>query len=612
MNLEICSAFIKSDIMLELIKNKKIHALYFNFPFCRYPCTYCHYVNNLSFGYYDIPNEYIKLLVNQLKVVLDKIDYSSVECIYFGGGTASLLNDSQVEEIQRVIENYDMPLKEVTIELHPNACNFDYINNRWFTRYSIGIQTLDSYKAQLYRRNDYSSEDIDRIIKSARCIKSRKINLDFIFDNDVSILDIEYVNKYLPDSVTFYPNTNGRGVERLQSVLSSFLKLKNLLYNYHEIGKNPFIFFREQEQPTRYSEIEYIDYKNIIGIGHNCFSLVDEKSFLSQYDDHTFAYIERHRGLNRVLITLFSSIAFGVKMKAIKEYLPELISEKILYTVCGEYLVGEKHTRVIDDDLVYLPPIEYIRFYQEFIQLNYFEYSQYFKQSIGYGDDDFKVLEQVYNRTNTINQKQIKKKTPKVRILIEGIDGSGKDTFAKLLVEELKMRFYYAVDSRISIVGQPDSDSIYGLEVKSFVEDLQCNVSENCIRHMLKENRLASEKKFEDLPGILIMIRGLATDKGTYNYIFNKNVDLGEGQIIRYWDIFIVIDIDSNIADKRIENRGIPRTWRESIENLSYFRQFFLQFDSNIFFKKMVIYNNTLEELRKKAVELADYIYDTY
>lgn len=595
--------------MLEVIKDKLIHAIYLNFPFCAYPCTYCHYTENLFFGYTEVPNEYFDVLCNQLDETLKCINTSELDCVYFGGGTASLINDSQIDYIKSIFDKYDIKLKEISIELHPRYINFDYENNTWFTRYSIGVQTFDIVRANKYHRLNYSQEDISNIINNIKKISSRKINLDFIFEDTISAIDIEFVNTHSVNSVTFYPNTKGRGENRLKKILGSFKILHESIFNFRSLAKNPFIFLRDDELPTKYTNIEYLDYGNIIGIGHNSYSLIDSFSYLTLYINNNIEYKKRYINLDRRLISFFSSIPFGVNIDFIMKEFPEIIELQILSTVADDNLVGEKHTILKGNELLYLPKTEYIRFYKEFMCTRYPQYNKFFLKSVGYGDGDFNTINNVYNRHTLDNSFRYKKKTPSFRILIEGIDGSGKDTFARMLVEKLKERFYYDIDSRISVLGQPDSRCAYGMKVKRFVEDLDYNTSEHVLQNMLIENRVESEVKINELPGIILLIRGLVTDKATYNYVFGQNQWLGEGEIIKIWDIYIVIDIEPEVANQRIDSRGIERTWRESLTHLTYFREYFKNYYNKIFKDKIIIYNKSLSDLEAKAIELADEIY---
>ena len=121
-------------------------AIYINIPFCKSPCSYCHYIDNIYFGYNYVPDNYIKILHRQLRDVLAKIKNSRLKSIYFGGGTPSLLNDIQINDIQKIFNEYDISAEEVSIEIHPKYCNFDYSQNNFFTRYSIGVQCFNTKK----------------------------------------------------------------------------------------------------------------------------------------------------------------------------------------------------------------------------------------------------------------------------------------------------------------------------------------------------------------------------------------------------------------------------------------------------------------------------------
>lgn len=61
--------------MLEYSMISKLdNAIYINFPFCKLPCTYCHYIDNISFGYKEIPQQYLEMVISQLEDVLKKLE----------------------------------------------------------------------------------------------------------------------------------------------------------------------------------------------------------------------------------------------------------------------------------------------------------------------------------------------------------------------------------------------------------------------------------------------------------------------------------------------------------------------------------------------------------
>ena len=81
-------------------------ALYLNFPFCKIPCSYCHYIDNIKFGYDSIPEDYMNMIYDQLERFGANNKGIVLDSIYFGGGTPSLLNDNQIETIHEILNKY--------------------------------------------------------------------------------------------------------------------------------------------------------------------------------------------------------------------------------------------------------------------------------------------------------------------------------------------------------------------------------------------------------------------------------------------------------------------------------------------------------------------------
>ena len=200
---------------------------------------------------------------------------------------------------------------------------------------------------------------------------------------------------------------------------------------------------------------------------------------------------------------------------------------------------------------------------------------------------------------------------PNSFILIEGIDGSGKDTFANLLAVKIKERFRYIENYPLSIIGQPYSKFKYGVEAKSFIENLDIEYGKEKIIKYLTENRIESEKYVNSLGGLAICIRGVLTDIATFNYAFNENTNNAFGLCsnIKYIDKLIIIDIDENEANNRIENRNIKRTWREYLPQLKYFRDFYLKYNSNHIKEKIIINNNDYNKLEEYCEKLSNELY---
>ena len=585
-------------------------ALYINIPFCVKPCSFCHYTDNVYFGFNEIPEKYFNVLLMQL----NKLKNIKFKSVYFGGGTPSLLSDKQLDIIRGLIENNKLNSDEISIELHPAFINFNYKHNDFFTRYSVGAQAFSKNILKTYGREDYDFNNIEQILNNLQFSKSKPvINIDLIFNDNIifSESDKNNILKLMPDTLTIYPDTKGRGASRLIYILKTLNEFKNFLNKFYDtLGKSKHIFIRKACKCSEYAKIQNETFGDIIGIGHNSISYIGDESFLTLYDTakEEIKILKRVNKGGRYLAGVLSSAAWGVRFDYANKFLKEAVSSNYFRSVEDDIDINSKHARKLnDDELIYMPDSEFIRFYLNILSGRKYEtvyYNKLFLSEIGFGDSDYGTLEYVYNNINFLNQDAsiIKNSPPDRFILIEGIDGSGKDTFADLLVLELKKRFKYDINAPISVTGQPDSSLIYGRSAKSFIEDLKFKTQEEAANALI-ENMLQSEEKILRLGGIVILIRGMLTSLATYNYAFHEELNI-KSKI--NWDYLIVIDVEPEEAFKRIIKRGDKLTWRENIDCMKYFSEFFKLYNSNLFNKKILIRNDDINDLKIYAEKIAD------
>ena len=437
-----------------------------------------------------------------------------------------------------------------------------------------------------------------------------------IFDEYILEDDITKALKLSPDSIVFYPNTKNRGLKRLINIYDSLNKLSFSVKNYKPLGKSKFIYLKENTEESNYSKVEYRYIGNIIGIGHNSVSYINNESYLSIFDGENFYFNKRDR-IPRYHNTIISSSFTGVLKNTINKYFKSLLD-------CNLFIEDENNNEVI-----YIPEYNYIYFYKYLLENYNNKYAEVFISSVSFGDSDYHNIEYIVNnyiddetqnnlkdfsKVNNIcnnNKAFIRKKAPNKFILIEGIDGSGKDTFANFLQSEIKKRFKYTKDAPVSIIGQPYSNFKYGKESKSFIEDLNKKYTKHQVIEYLTENRKESEKYINNLGGIVICIRGILTDIATFNYAFNENTDnqFGLCSSLKRIDELIIIDVDENEADIRIKNRNIPRTWREHLPQLKYFREFYINHNLDCINNKTIIKNDHFEYLQKMAKIISNKLY---
>ncbi|HZW64436.1 MAG TPA: radical SAM protein, partial [Hanamia sp.] len=109
--------------------------IYIHIPFCRQACFYCNFHFSTSSTY---KKEMCESLVKEIILRRDSLrqnepdDFAilssadeKIETIYFGGGTPSLLAESEVAEILDAIQkNYNVDDNaEITLEANPDDIN---------------------------------------------------------------------------------------------------------------------------------------------------------------------------------------------------------------------------------------------------------------------------------------------------------------------------------------------------------------------------------------------------------------------------------------------------------------------------------------------------------
>jgi len=122
----------------------KLAGIYLHIPFCKQACTYCNFHFSTSLKYKD---EMIAALANEALAEKGYLQGEPVETVYFGGGTPSLLNVSEIVLLlQTIRQNYPIAADaEITLEANPDDITQEKLN-RWkeggVNRLSIGVQSF--------------------------------------------------------------------------------------------------------------------------------------------------------------------------------------------------------------------------------------------------------------------------------------------------------------------------------------------------------------------------------------------------------------------------------------------------------------------------------------
>ena len=155
-------------------------SLYLHIPFCHHKCVYCGFYSTARYIDRDL---YTESLLKELHTRKDFID-NSLQTIYFGGGTPSLLSLQQAEKILTGIENvYDLSnVTEITFEINAENADADYLKGLkrlGINRLSIGIESFDDEDLRHLNRS-HTSFQAETAIKNAVNAGYENISIDLI------------------------------------------------------------------------------------------------------------------------------------------------------------------------------------------------------------------------------------------------------------------------------------------------------------------------------------------------------------------------------------------------------------------------------------------------
>jgi len=166
----------------------RISSLYVHVPFCAQKCTYCAFYSEASSG--ELINRYTAALIHELEIVADDL---KPKTIFFGGGTPSLLNLRQWENILRTMEKLNLlGAEEFTIECNPATVSADkakLFRDFGVNRISMGVQSLDEKLLDRLGRI-HSREMVFKSFDILRHAGFDNVNLDLMFAIPTQTMEI--------------------------------------------------------------------------------------------------------------------------------------------------------------------------------------------------------------------------------------------------------------------------------------------------------------------------------------------------------------------------------------------------------------------------------------
>jgi len=162
--------------------------LYISVPFCQTKCTYCNFASDVFSG--AVFEKYIARLCAEIKNAPETADAldgrfeSAVDSVYFGGGTPTLLDVSQLDRVFVTIrQNFDVrPDAEITLECAPGTLSgtvLECLPRNGVNRVSLGVQSFVDQEARSVGRL-HNRETVLNDIARLRGAGIWNINVDLI------------------------------------------------------------------------------------------------------------------------------------------------------------------------------------------------------------------------------------------------------------------------------------------------------------------------------------------------------------------------------------------------------------------------------------------------
>ena len=187
-------------------------------PFCKRKCAYCDFY---SVANAKLKEHFVEAICKEIDLQKKYLEGETIQTIYFGGGTPSMLSVNQIENIlNQILKNFNVDkINEITLEANPDDLSIDYlkaIKQQGVNRLSVGIQSFDDNDLLLMKRKHTANQAIEAI-KNAQKEGFENINIDLIYGlPDLTIknweenidralnLNIQHISAY---HLTIEPNT---------------------------------------------------------------------------------------------------------------------------------------------------------------------------------------------------------------------------------------------------------------------------------------------------------------------------------------------------------------------------------------------------------------------
>ena len=166
-------------------------SFYVHIPYCVKRCGYCDFNTytpaelQISTGLTQISNSYIDLLIKEIEQAKEQVGDAKVPTIFFGGGTPSLMEPSDIARVITAIDNQFGLTQdcEITLETNPDTVDKDKLSAfkaAGVNRISFGMQSAVAHVLKTLDRT-HNPDNLPQVTKWAAEVGFKDISVDLIY-----------------------------------------------------------------------------------------------------------------------------------------------------------------------------------------------------------------------------------------------------------------------------------------------------------------------------------------------------------------------------------------------------------------------------------------------
>lgn len=340
--------------------------IYIHIPFCRKACTYCNFHFSTSLqqkkNFLDALHHEIKLRRDFLK------EGQSIETIYFGGGTPSLLESDEIKAIMDALqENYLISSDtECTLEANPDDITTSGVK-AWMqagiNRLSLGVQSFDDAELGWMNRAHTASQSLQSINEIQEA-GMQNFSVDLIFGSPLQSQDslekntqlitskkIKHISCYAltvePRTVLFQQVKKGQTADtNPEQQANDFLFLMNYLqdagYEHYEISNYALPEYRSKHNSSYWQGLPYLGLgpsaHGYDGINKRRWNIANNSIYIHELLNNRLPFeeetLEPVQQLNEYIMTALRT-AEGISLERVSNKFGDIKEEALKNKVSG-------------------------------------------------------------------------------------------------------------------------------------------------------------------------------------------------------------------------------------------------------------------------------------